>query len=85
MKERNGTRTVTAGTRVNLNEEEEEEKRNDTQLSVSGVSQLTGLESARQSIPPLSFSLAGPASMALSITGSRKLSTALDCFNGESE
>ena len=57
---------MTVGETVNLNEleeEEEEEERNDS------VSQLTGLESARQSIPPLSFRLAGPASMTMSITG----------------
>lgn len=44
------------------------------------VSQLTSLESARQSIPPLSFRLAGPASMAQSVAGSTKLSTVLYYF-----
>lgn len=59
---------------VNLNEEEEEEE------GGGSVSQLTGLESARQSIPPLRFRLPGPASSALSIT---KLSTVLSYFNDQ--
>lgn len=76
MKQRNASWTVTAGETVNLNEEEEErEERNDS------VSQLTSLESARQSIPPLSFKLAGPASTSLSIPSNTKLSTVLKHFN----
>lgn len=47
------------------------------------VSQLTGLESARQSIPPLRFRLAAPVSTAPSLTGNAKLSTALNYFNDE--
>lgn len=43
---------MTVGKTVNLNEEKEEEEGNDS------VSQLTGLESVRQSIPPLRFRLA---------------------------
>lgn len=41
------------------------------------VSQLTGLESARQSIPAVRFRLAAPASTSPSISGSAKLSTVL--------
>lgn len=43
---------MTVAKTVNLNEEEEEEG--------DSISQFAGLESARQSIPPLSLSLAGP-------------------------
>lgn len=59
---------------VNLNEEEEKEDGNDS------VSQLTGLESARQSIPPLGFRLSAPASMALNTTGRTTL-TVLNYLN----
>lgn len=59
---------------VNLNEEEDGEG-NDS------VSQLTGLESVRQSIPPLSYRLVSPALTALSITGSNTLLTVLNYFN----
>lgn len=49
------------------------------------VSQLTGLESARQSIPAFRLRQAGPASSAPSVTGSTKLSTALNDFNDQSK
>ncbi len=65
---------MTVGETVNLNEEEEEENGKDS------ISQLTGLESARQSIPPLRFRLAAPVSMALSIRDSTELSRVPNYF-----
>lgn len=67
---------MTVGKTVNLNEEKEEG--NDS------VSQLTGLESVRQSIPPLRFRLAAPASVALSMMGSTE-STVQNYFTDESK